>query len=50
MEKLKLDDVLKYVEENIGIFHEKRLSSLDKLKLSCLPKNLSMNFVLKTVR
>ncbi len=34
MQKLKINDVLEYVEDNIGIFHNKRLSSLDKLKLS----------------
>ena len=34
MKKLNPDDVLKYVEENIGIFHQKRIQSLDKLKLS----------------
>ncbi len=34
MKELNIQDVTKYVEENIGIFHEKRLKSLDKLKLS----------------
>lgn len=34
MENINLRDVTQYVEENIGIFHEKRLKSLDKLKLS----------------
>jgi len=34
MEKLKLADVAKYVEENIGTFHQKRIASLDSLKLS----------------
>jgi hypothetical protein len=33
MNKLNLSDVTKYVEENIGIFHQKRIQSLDKLKL-----------------
>jgi Type II restriction endonuclease EcoO109I len=33
MKKLKLESIEKYVEENIGEFHEKRLSSLQKLKL-----------------
>ncbi|QYO63025.1 PmeII family type II restriction endonuclease [Leptolyngbya sp. 7M] len=33
MEKLSLTDVTRYVEENIGTFHEKRLQSLDGLKL-----------------
>jgi hypothetical protein len=34
MEKLNLNDVLQYVEENIGLFHQKRIQSLDNLKLS----------------
>jgi len=34
MKKLEINDVLQYVEKNIGVFHKKRLSSLDKLKLS----------------
>jgi len=34
MEKLSLNDVLQYVEENIGIFHQKRISSLDGLRLT----------------
>jgi len=34
MKKLNLKDVSKYVEENIGDFHKKRISSLDSLKLS----------------
>ena len=34
MKKLAPEDVLKYVEENIGTFHQKRIQSLDKLKLS----------------
>lgn len=33
MELIDLQDVSKYVEENIGIFHQKRISSLDSLKL-----------------
>ncbi len=33
MKTLNLDDVVKYVEENIGIFHEKRILSLDSLRL-----------------
>ncbi|MEO6330780.1 MAG: PmeII family type II restriction endonuclease [Ginsengibacter sp.] len=33
MEKLNLPDVLKYVEENIGIFHNQRLENFKKLKL-----------------
>jgi hypothetical protein len=31
--KLILNDVLQYVENNIGIFHQKRIQSLDSLKL-----------------
>lgn len=34
MKKLNLTDVLQYVEDNIGTFHQKRISSLDNLKLS----------------
>ena len=34
MEIINIEDVVKYVEENIGIFHQKRISSLDSLKLS----------------
>jgi hypothetical protein len=33
MEKLNLNDVLHYVEQNIGSFHQKRIQSLDNLKL-----------------
>jgi hypothetical protein len=33
MKKLNLKDVNRYVEENIGSFHEKRLQKLDSLKL-----------------
>lgn len=33
MKKLNLKDVSQYVEKNIGIFHEKRIQSLDGLKL-----------------
>jgi hypothetical protein len=33
MKKLSLKDVSQYVEENIGAFHEKRIQSLDGLKL-----------------
>lgn len=33
MKKLRLKDVTRYVEENIGSFHEKRLDKLRKLKL-----------------
>ncbi len=34
MVKLNLQDVSQYVENNISLFHEKRISSLDTLKLS----------------
>jgi hypothetical protein len=34
MGSLELGDVAKYVEDNIGSFHAKRISSLDSLKLS----------------
>lgn len=34
MKKINLKDVSQYVEKHIGIFHEKRILSLDSLKLS----------------
>ncbi len=34
MEKLKIQDVLQYVEQNIGTFHQKRIQTLDDLKLT----------------
>ncbi|GMV78518.1 MAG: hypothetical protein AMXMBFR79_16490 [Chitinophagaceae bacterium] len=34
MKKLNLKDVTRYVENNIGAFHQKRIQSLDSLKLS----------------
>lgn len=34
MKKLNLKDVSQYVEQNIGSFHQKRIQSLDGLKLS----------------
>jgi len=34
MKPLDLKNVTQYVEDNIAVFHEKRLKSLDKLKLS----------------
>lgn len=34
MEKLKIKDVLQYVENNIGTFHQKRIESLNTLSLS----------------
>lgn len=34
MKKLNLKDVTQYVEKNIGTFHQKRIQSLDTLKLS----------------
>jgi len=33
MKQLSIKDVTQYVEANIGIFHEKRIRSLDNLKL-----------------
>lgn len=33
MKKLNLKDVTQYVEENIGVFHQKRISGLNGLKL-----------------
>lgn len=32
MKRLNLEDVKKYVENNIGVFHRKRISSLDELQ------------------
>ncbi len=34
METLNLRDVVKYVEENIGTFHQKRIAGLKDLKLN----------------
>jgi hypothetical protein len=34
MKRINLDDVLKYVENNIGVFHKKRIQNIDRLKLS----------------
>ena len=34
MNNLNMNDVVKYVEDNIVIFHEKRLKSLDRLRLT----------------
>jgi len=34
MEKLKISDVQRYVQENIGEFHKAKLEGLDKLKLA----------------
>lgn len=38
MKKLNLEDVSRYVEKNISIFHEKRIQSIDGLKLSHILK------------
>ena len=38
MQKLKINDVKKYVETNIGTFHSKRLQNLAKLKLTKILK------------
>ena len=34
----KIDEIKAYVEENIGVFHHKRIASLDHLKLSTILK------------
>ena len=34
MKALDIQKVVQYVEENIGYFQQKRIQSLDKLKLS----------------
>jgi len=36
MKKLKIADITEYVEENIGVFHEKRIDSLNRLKLKTI--------------
>jgi len=33
MKSLKLENIYEYVENNIGIFHDRRLKSLEKLKM-----------------
>lgn len=38
MQPLNLQDVTQYVEQNIGKFHEKRIQSLDGLRLSSVLK------------
>jgi hypothetical protein len=38
MKSLNLKDISQYVEDNIGTFHQKRIQSLDKLKLSSVLK------------
>lgn len=38
MKKLNLKDVTQYVEDNIGTFHQKRIESLNKLKLKTVLK------------
>ena len=34
MNQLDLSDVLEYVEQNIGVFHQKRIQSLNSLRLT----------------
>ena len=38
MKKLNTENVTKYVEENIGVFHQKRIDNLNKLKLKTVLK------------
>ena len=38
MKQLLIDDVVEYVEDNIGAFHTKRLEKLEKLKLNQILK------------
>jgi Type II restriction endonuclease EcoO109I len=38
MNKLNIDDVKKYVEENIGTFHQNRIESLDNLQFTRILK------------
>ena len=39
MKEINLNDVVQYVEENIGFFHEKRIQNLNRLKLSQVIKS-----------
>jgi hypothetical protein len=36
MKAINLNDVSHYVEENIGTFHQKRIQSIDSLKLESI--------------
>jgi hypothetical protein len=36
MEQINIKEISQYIETNIGIFHEKRIRSLDNLKLDKL--------------
>jgi hypothetical protein len=36
MEQLDINDVVRYVEDTIGVFHQKRIECLDKLKLKTI--------------
>ncbi len=38
MKQLNLTDVTKYVEDNIGVFHQKRIERLNRLKLKTVLK------------
>lgn len=38
MNRIKVQEVTQYVEDNIGTFHEKRISSLNRLKLKTVLK------------
>lgn len=38
MQSLNFKDIYEYVENNIGVFHDKRLKSLEKLKLDKILK------------
>lgn len=51
MKKLDLTEVTKYVEDNISVFHKKRITSLDKLQLkTVLKKKNPYLFKAKNVR
>lgn len=43
MEKLNLTDVTQYVEENIGVFHQKRIDGLNSLQLKTVLKKKNPN-------
>ena len=38
MKRLKINDITQYVENNINVFHQKRIERLDKLKLKTILK------------
>ena len=49
MGTLNKQDIQQYVESNIGTFHEKRIASLDNLKLSKILKRKNENVNIKFI-